>query len=109
MTQAIRRLLAILLLSLSVYTARSQANAADPFKAEPKPYSIQTSGKQITVKSSQRIKHIMVWTPGGDRVVEQKDIDQNTFSFTVPVNASFFFLMVGLSNGKIYTEKIGVR
>jgi hypothetical protein len=51
----------------------------------------------------------MIWTNGGNRLIEQRSINANNYSFTIPINGKFFFLMVGLSNGKIYIEKIGVQ
>ncbi len=101
---AIRRLLAIVLLSVVVLDLQAQ-----PFAKETKPYKILTSGKNITIKSTNNINHIMIWTNGGNRLIEQRSINANNYSFTIPINGKFFFLMVGLSNGKIYTEKIGVQ
>jgi len=104
MMNAIRRLLAIVLLSVVVLDLQAQ-----PFAKETKPYKILTSGKNITIKSTNNINHIMIWTNGGNRLIEQRSINANNYSFTIPINGKFFFLMVGLSNGKIYTEKIGVQ
>ncbi|HQW42532.1 MAG: hypothetical protein IPF69_14480 [Chitinophagaceae bacterium] len=104
MMNAIRRLLAIVLLSVVVLDLQAQ-----PFAKETKPYKILTSGKNITIKSTNNINHIMIWTNGGNRLIEQRSINANNYSFTIPINGKFFFLMVGLSNGKIYIEKIGVQ
>ena len=93
---AIRRLLAIVLLSVVVLDLQAQ-----PFAKETKPYKILTSGKNITIKSTNNINHIMIWTNGGNRLIEQRSINANNYSFTIPINGKFFFLMVGLSNGKI--------
>jgi hypothetical protein len=82
---------------------------AQSVNSGPKPYKILTSGKQITIKSQKNISHIMLWTTGGNRVVEQKEINNPTVSFTVPVNQKGFYLMVGLTDGRIYTEKLGVN
>ena len=103
MLSATRRLLAILSLSLSLFTLQAQ-----PAK-EPRPYKILSSGKQITIKSSKNISHVMLWTNTGNRLIEQREINDDIYSFTIPVNGKFFFLMVGLTNGKIYTEKIGIQ
>ena len=46
---------------------------------------------------------------GGNRVVEQKEINKSFYSFNIPVNQKAFYLMIGLVGGKIYTEKIGLR
>lgn len=74
-----------------------------------KPYKILTSGKQITIKSSRDIKNVMVWTASGHRVVEQRDINASSFTFTVNINEKFFFLMVQYEGKKPFTEKIGVQ
>lgn len=87
------------------------AQSTPPAKPGPlaKPYKVMTSGKQITINSSRNIFNVMLWTTGGNRVVEQKDINTTNYTFTVPVNQKTFFLMISLSDGKVYTEKIGVR
>jgi hypothetical protein len=51
----------------------------------------------------------MLWTISGHRVVEQKEINAPSCSFVIPINDKFYFLMVGLEGGKIYTEKIGIQ
>ncbi len=106
MMSAIRRLSAIAFMSLLFFTARAQPSA-DP--AEKKPYRVLTSGKQVTIKSTKNIRHIMLWTTGGDRIVEQKEVNASSFVINLPLNQKTFFLMVGLSDGKIYTEKIGTQ
>ena len=78
-------------------------------KKEARPYKILTAGKQVTIKSTKAINHVMLWTTGGNRVIEQKKINSNSYTFTIPVNQKTFFLMIGLEGGKIYTEKIGIR
>lgn len=98
---AIRRLMAVVSLSLIVSAAAAQPT-------NEKPYKVLSSGKQLTIKSNSNIRNIMLWTTGGYRVVEQKEINANSFIFNIPVNQKTFFLMIGLSNGKIYTEKIGL-
>lgn len=105
---AIRRLMAVASLSLIVTVSQGQSvNETFP-KKEVKPYKILTSGKQITIKSTRDIKNVMLWTTSGYRVVEEKEINNNSFVLNIPVNQKAFFLMIGLNNGKIYTEKIGV-
>lgn len=104
MQQSLRRLFAVALLSFIFFVARAQ-----PEKKESKPYKILTNGKQITIKSTKNIHHVMLWTTGGNRVVEQKEINKPTYSFYIPINQTTFFLMIGLAGGKIYTEKIGLR
>jgi hypothetical protein len=109
MLKALRRLMAFVSLLLLVSAADAQSDFGGAAKTVAKPYSILTSGKQVTIKSSRSITHVMLWTSGGNRLVEQKAINNNSFSFTIPVSGNYFFLMVGLANGKIYTEKIGIR
>jgi hypothetical protein len=50
----------------------------------------------------------MLWTTGGNRVVEHKEINTNSHVLNIPVSQKTFFLMIGLTDGKIYTEKIGL-
>ena len=105
MISVIRRL--SLIAPLSIFCISSQAQPAD--KKETLPYRVLTSGKQITIKSSKTILSVMLWTTSGHRVIEQREINAGSFSFTIPINEKIFFLMVGLVGGKIYTEKIGVQ
>ena len=107
--KAISRLLAVLSLSLLVFSSQAQPVNDILVKKEAKPYKVLTSGKQITIKSNNNISHVMLWTNGGNRLVEQREINASSYSFTIPISGKFFFLMVGLVNGKIYTEKIGLR
>jgi hypothetical protein len=108
MVTVIRRLLAVTILSASLFVSQAQPEMT-AVATENKPYKLLTSGKQITIKSSKQIKHVMLWTTGGNRVVEQREINNNSFVVNIPVNQKTFFLMIGLSDGKIYTEKIGLR
>ena len=73
-----------------------------------KPYRVLTNGKSITVKSSQDIKSIMVWTADGHRVLEQKDINATNYNFRITINARIFFLRVQMADGKTYSEKFGL-
>jgi len=109
MMSAIRRLSAIVFLSLLFCSSYAQPEDPPKSPSGDKPYKVLTSGRQITIKSTKDISHIMLWTRNGNRVIEQKNINANTYSFKIPVNDKFFFLMVGLETGKIYTEKIGVN
>ena len=109
MSSAIRRLMAVAILSLFFFASQAQSDNDWPPKKDVKPYKVLTSGKQITIKSSKDIKHVMVWTSGGNRVIEQKEINTGSYTFTIPVNQKSFFLMIGLEDGKIYTEKIGIQ
>lgn len=78
-------------------------------KTDNKPYRILTSGRQITIKSTKNIQNVMVWSTGGHRVIEQKDINAFTYSFTIGTTEKAFFLMLELKGNDRYTEKIGVN
>lgn len=105
----IHRLIFLLLLSVLLIESPAQQLKNEALYKEAKPYKVLTSGKQITIKSTKELKHVMLWTNNGDRLVEQKEINATSYSFRIPINGRFFYLMVGLTNGKIYTEKIGLR
>ena len=87
----------------------SVAVTAQPEKKTPKPYKILSSAKQLTIKSSKNIKHIMLWTTGGNRVSEHKDINASQYVLEITAPQKTFFLMIALSDGKVYTEKIGLN
>jgi hypothetical protein len=78
-------------------------------KPAPKPFKILTSGKQITLKSNATIKSVMVWTASGHRVIEQKEVNSTSYTFNLTIEERVFFVMVQLQDGKLYTEKIGVK
>ncbi len=66
-----------------LYVLLSQAqpvNTGNSTEKRTKPYKILTSGKQITIKSTKAIKHVMLWTTGGNRVVEQKEINNSSYT-----------------------------
>ena len=109
MASSVRRLIAVSLLSVAFFVSKAQPAADPPVKKEPVPYQVLTSGKQIIIKSDRNIRHVMLWTSSGHRVLEQRDINAATYTFTIPVDEKFFFLMLGLEGGKIYTEKIGMQ
>ena len=109
MVRSVSRLMAIAALSVSFFVSRAQPVAIQTIKKENLPYKVLTSGKEITIKSSRNIQHVMLWTSGGNRVVEQRDINEASFTFTIPINEKIYFMMVGLEGGKVYTEKIGIQ
>lgn len=74
-----------------------------------KPFKVLTNGKQITIQSKQNLKSIMVWTSGGHRIVEEKEVNNLNYTFTVPSKEKFVFMMAEMANGKRFTEKIGVK
>lgn len=102
------RLLAFTFLSAFTLNATAQSSGEQVIKLD-KPYKLATSGKQVTIRSVKGIRHVMLWTTGGNRVVEQGGINNNSWVMNIPVNDKAFFLMVGLGDGKIYTEKIGIQ
>ncbi len=76
---------------------------------DSKPYRIHTIGKQVAIKSNIDIKNIMVWTSGGNRILEKKEINTANYSFRVAVTEKIFFVMLRLADGKTYSEKIGIE
>ena len=107
LVSSVRRLLAAVVLSISFFVSRAQT-AEVPIKKETRPYKVLNTGKQITIKSSRNILQVMMWTNNGHRVIEQREINADSYTFIIPVQEKIFFLMVGLEGGKIYTEKIGM-
>ena len=78
-------------------------------KPAAKPYKILTNGKQITVQSKQNLKSLIVWTSSGHRIVEEKDLQTTNYSFNVPSKEKVFYLMLETTEGKRFTEKMGVK
>ena len=109
MGSSVRRLLAVAAFSVLFVVSQAQPGDKQSIKKESRPYKVLPSGNEITIKSSRNILNVMVWTTNGHRVVEQRDINAASYTFTIPINEKIFFLMLGLEGGKIYTEKIGVR
>jgi hypothetical protein len=109
MIKAVFKLLPVILLTLIVTCISGQpAEEKNPVKNN-KPYKVLTSGRQLTIKSNKNIKHVMLWTLGGNRVVEHKEVNNLTCVVDIPVSQKNFFLMIALNDGKVYTEKIGIR
>lgn len=100
MMKSVSRLVTVILFTVSFFSLQAQSS-----KKETKPYKVITSGRQLTIKSSKTISNVMVWTTDGNRVVEQKKINNTSFTIDIPVYRKAFYLMIGLTNGKIYTEK----
>ncbi len=109
MATSVRRLMAVSIFSFSLSVLKAQPPASQPIKKENRPYQLLTSGKQVIIKSNRNIQHIMLWTTSGHRVVEQREINAASFTFTIPINNKIYFLMIGLEGGRIYTEKIGIQ
>jgi len=74
-----------------------------------KSYKVLTYGRQITIKSKQNIRNVMVWTTSGHRITEARNINEPSFSFTVFVNEKIFFVMIEFADGKRFSEKIGIQ
>src|SRR6185503_20347092 len=74
-----------------------------------KPYKVLTNGKQITIQSKQNIKSLMVWTSSGHRIVEEKELKTDSYSFTIPSKEKVCFAVIETMEGKRFTEKIGVK
>jgi hypothetical protein len=108
---SIRGLMTVIaVFSLSVFSQAQPAPINEGESARTnKPYKILTSGKQITVKSTKDIKNIMVWTASGHRIVEEKEVNATSFSFTINVSEKVFFVMIQYEGQKPFTEKIGVQ
>jgi len=74
-----------------------------------KPFKVLTNGKQITIQSKQNLKSLMVWTASGHRIVEEKELTTNSYSFTLPAKEKVFFMVLETAEGKRFTEKMGVK
>jgi hypothetical protein len=109
MVMLFRRLIALVSLSLLVIGSQAQSGVMEDSIKKQKPYKLVTTGRQITIKSIKGIKQVMLWTTSGNRVVEQLEINNQSWVLDIPVSQKTFFLMIGLADGKIYTEKIGIQ
>jgi hypothetical protein len=111
--RAFRQTMAILAVTLLSVLAKAQPVNVSISSRETekfsKPYRIQTSGKQVTIKSTKDIKSIIVWTSGGHRILENKELNTASYSFRITVREKIFFIRVQLEDGKTYSEKIGVN
>jgi hypothetical protein len=111
MLALIRQIMPIAAIILSTFVIEAQpAIAATTESAKPaKPYRILTSGKQITIKSTKDIKSVMVWSSGGTRILEQKEVNANNYNFRITVNEKILFIRLQLADGKVYSEKLGIQ
>ncbi len=110
MKQFCTGLLAAAFLSAGLFsTAFSQpVPASATFTSTVKPFRILTSGRQVTIKGTQDIRSVMVWTAGGHRIVEQKAVNAPSYAFRITVNEKVFFIMVKMADGNTYSEKLGL-
>ena len=99
----------LLLLQPSTGHAQQTASYRSHVTAKSRPYRLLTAGRQVTIRCTQRLESIMVWTSGGHRVIEQKDIKKEEFQFQLTVPARAYFIMIRLSDGSSYSEKFGVQ
>lgn len=102
-----RRIVSIATCLLLSFSIIAQAENIPGY--ERKPYHIHTSGKQVTVKSSRKIKNIMVWTASGHRIVEQRGLNLPTYTFNTGNKEKVFFVMIQYEGMKPFTEKVGVE
>lgn len=82
---------------------------AEKTKVPAKPFKILSNGKQVTIQAKQNLKSVMVWTASGHRIVEQKEINATSYTFTITIKEKVFFLLLETSEGKRYTEKLGIN
>jgi len=100
----LRNLVFALLMSLPLILPAQSVNEAKPSR----PYRLFTTGKQFTIKSPKEIRQLLVWTASGHRIIEQRELNESIYTFRVDVKEKYFFMMVQLSDGKVFTEKIGI-
>jgi hypothetical protein len=110
---AIRQFMVIIAVScLSIFSQAQPAGDSFPVGESEKiskPYRIQTSGKQVTIKCTKELKSVIVWTSGGHRVVEHKDVKATSYSFRITVKEKIFFIRIQLTDGNTYSEKVGIQ
>jgi hypothetical protein len=110
---AFRQVMAIIAITfLSILTQAQPANTSVSVKETEKiskPYRILTSGKQVTIKTTKDIKSIIVWTSDGNRILEHKDVNANSYTFRITVREKIFFIRLQLADGNTYSEKIGIE
>ena len=107
--------IAFVIFSLTCFSILPQAQTTDTSvtvkenENNNKPYRILTAGKLVTIKSTKNIKSVMVWTSGGHRIIEEKNVNTSSYSFRITINEKIFFVRVQLADGNTYSEKIGVQ
>lgn len=101
--QSVYRLMALVALCFSF-----QITGAQPPKKDSKPYKVLSSGRQITIRSTRPMKNIMIWTIDGHRVVEQKGINELQVRLEIPVQRNACYLMIEMTGGKVFTERVGL-
>ena len=105
----------LLVFFLGCFSIQSQAQplnntiAFNDNEKNNKPYRILTAGKQVNIKSTKNIKSIIVWSSGGKRIIEDKNVNAANYNFRITINEKIFFIRVQLADGKTYSEKIGIQ
>ncbi len=102
-------LLVLLLTSFAFIHAQAKPLRSEETKSTTKPFKILTNGRQITIQARQTIKSVMLWTAGGHRFIEEKNLNTTSYTFTFPPKEKICFLMIETAEGKRFTEKIGVQ
>lgn len=107
----IRKAILVFALFFATYIINGQGNSVPgtEVSTSAKPFKVMTNGKQITIQSKQNLKSIMVWTSSGHRIVEEKDLKTNSYSFAVPAKEKVVFIRLETAEGKRFTEKMGVK
>ena len=99
----------ILLLSLIIFSLSNASHAQETGKDTKIPYKVITESNRITLKSTMKMKKILVWTASGHRIAEEHNLDTYTWSYRVTIPENIFFLMVETADGKRTTKRIGLR
>ena len=105
----ISRIAFILIFTLPTFVVEGAIVSRATLNHQTKPYKIIVNGKSLFIKANSIIKNIMVWTTTGNRIIEQRNINNASFTAIIPVNQKTFFVMIMLENGQVHTEKIGVQ
>jgi hypothetical protein len=107
----IRKAILVFALFSAAYVINGQDNSVRnaEISTTAKPFKVLTNGKQITIQSRQNLKSLMVWTSSGHRIVEEKGLKTNSYSFNVPAKEKVIFMMIETAEGKRFTEKMGVK
>lgn len=98
-----------MIFAVSAHLPAQETPAAKTANTDTKPFRILTAGKKITIQAKQNIKTVIVWTSNGHRLVEQKDINSDSYSFNITIPEKIFFVRVDMEDGKMYTQKLGVQ
>lgn len=104
-----KAILVFVLFCTTVITWGQGSPVPNPIATTNKPYKVLTSGRQITIQSKQSLKSLLVWSASGHRIVEEKQLPSNNYSFTVPAKEKFFYMVIETAEGKRFTEKMGVK